>query len=230
MSSVMVKDIHEVWRLRELWWLEFWHLRHWDLWHLWVEIENLDHEIVMLRLSLGLSLILSWESWDGWNPQVVAVSTEVVLLGVLLELDGFLGLVVHLNEVVSDSMSELTEGEVLLNSRWVISKVESHDVGDEGGNVSDNSVVLINHFVVGVALVVLEEHNSSEVIELSEDGVSVFVQSSPDLVVLSEADLLVVEAPVVEVILDHTNVARVSVSPVEINEVVSSGVSIFDGG
>ena len=230
MSSVMVKDIHEVWRLRELWWLEFWHLRHWDLWHLWVEIENLDHEFVMLWLSLGLSLLLSWESWDGWNPHVVAVSTEVVLLGVLLELDGLLGLVVHLNEVVSDSMSELTEGVVLLNSRWVISKVESHDVGDKGGNVSDNSVVLINHFVVGVALVVLEEHNSSEVIELSEDGVSVFVQSSPDLAVLSETDLLVVEAPVVEVILDHTDVARVSVSPVEVNEVVSSGVSIFDGG
>lgn len=225
----MVKDIHEVWRMRELWWLEFWHLRHWNLWHLWVEIENLDHEVVMFWLLLGLSLILSRESWDGWNPQAVAVSTEVVLLGVLLELNGFLGLVVQLNEVISDSMSELTESVVLLNSRWVISKVESHDVGDEGGNVSDNSVVLINHFVVGVALVVLEEHDSSEVIELSEDGVSVLVQSSPELVVFSEADLLVVKAPVVEVIFDHTDVARVSVSPVEINEVVSSGMSIFDG-
>lgn len=224
----MVEDIHEVWRLREVWWFEFWHLRHWNLGHLRVEFENLDHKVVMLRLFLGLSLIWSWENWE--VPHAMAVSSEVVLLGVLLELDGLLGLMVHLNEVVSDSMSELAEGVVLLDSGWVISKVESHDVGHEGSNVSDNSVVLLNHFEVGVALVVLEEHNSSEVVEMSEDGVSVLVKSSPELVVLSEADILVVEAPVVVVILDHTDVAGVSISPVEVNEVVSSGVGIFDGG
>lgn len=88
--------------------------------------------------------------------------------------------------------------------------------------------MLIDHLFIRIALIVLEEHDSEEVIELSEDGISVLIHSSQVLAVLSKADLLVIKAPVVVVVLDHANFARVSVSPVKVHKVVGGGVSIFN--
>jgi len=59
----------------------------------------------------------------------VSIGTENVLLGVLLELNSILGLLIFLMEEVSDTMLELLEGVVLLDSFWVIIEVISHDEG-----------------------------------------------------------------------------------------------------
>jgi len=59
----------------------------------------------------------------------VSIGTKNVLLGVLLELNSILGLLIFLMEEVSDTMLELLEGVVLLDSFWVIIEVISHDEG-----------------------------------------------------------------------------------------------------
>jgi hypothetical protein len=59
----------------------------------------------------------------------VSIGTENVLLGVLLELNSILGLLIFLMEEVSDTMFELLESVVLLDSFWVIIEVISHDEG-----------------------------------------------------------------------------------------------------
>lgn len=59
----------------------------------------------------------------------MSIGTENVLLGVLLELNSILGLLIFLMEEVSDTMLELLEGVVLLDSFWVIIEVISHDEG-----------------------------------------------------------------------------------------------------
>ena len=89
--------------------------------------------------------------------------------------------------------------------------------------------MLIDHLHVSVALIVLKEHNTSKVVEFSEDGISVLVHSVPELVVISEANVFVVKAPVVIIVLDHTNLAQVSVFPVKVNEVIGSSVGILNG-
>lgn len=88
--------------------------------------------------------------------------------------------------------------------------------------------MLIDHLLVGVAFVVLEEHNTGKIVDLSEDDGSVLVHSVPDLAVFSKASVFVIKAPVVEVILDHANVAKVSVFPVKVNKVVGSSVGILN--
>lgn len=67
--------------------------------------------------------------------------------------------------------------------------------------------MLIDHLLISIAIVVLEEHNASKIVERSEDGVCVFIHSSPELVVFSKANILVFKAPVVVVILDHADLA-----------------------
>ena len=59
----------------------------------------------------------------------MSIGTENVLLGVLLELNSILGLLIFLIEEVSDTMLELLVGVVLLDSFWVIIEVISHDEG-----------------------------------------------------------------------------------------------------
>lgn len=67
--------------------------------------------------------------------------------------------------------------------------------------------MLIDHFLVGVAIVVLKEHDTSKIVERAEDGVSVLVHSSPELAIFTKADIFVIKAPVVVVILDHADLA-----------------------
>ena len=59
----------------------------------------------------------------------MSIGTENVLLGVLLELNSILGLLIFIIEEVSDTMLELLVGVVLLDSFWVIIEVISHDEG-----------------------------------------------------------------------------------------------------
>lgn len=89
--------------------------------------------------------------------------------------------------------------------------------------------MLIDHLNISVALVVLEEHNTGKIVEFSEHGISVLVHSVPELVVFSKANVFVIKAPVVVVILDHANLAKVSVFPVKVNEIVGSSMGILNG-
>jgi len=88
--------------------------------------------------------------------------------------------------------------------------------------------MLINHLLISVAFIILEEDNAGKIIEFSKDGVSILVHPGPELVVLSETDILVVEAPVIVVILDHADSAGVSISPVKVNIVDSSDSGILN--
>jgi hypothetical protein len=56
------------------------------------------------------------------------------------------------------------------------------------------------------------------------------INSSPEIEVVSSAHIEVVEAPVVVIIVHFLELASISVDVVEINEVISSEMSLFNGG
>ena len=103
-------ELWSLWHLlpsRELWNWEFLHI--WEFWH-----SNHVHVI--------------FKSWDGWHPHFVSISSEDVLLGVLLELLSSIDLFEDTIEVFENTILELSIGVVLLFSRWVVREVETHDV------------------------------------------------------------------------------------------------------
>lgn len=104
-SVSWVEEILESWWSWEVWslWhlLPSWELWNWELFHVW-------------------HFHVKFKSWDGWHPHVVTISSEDVLLGILLELVGSVNLFHDTIEVVENSILELSMGVVLLFSRWVI--------------------------------------------------------------------------------------------------------------
>ena len=135
-SSVewVLEEIFEGWWLRELWSLwesgevNLWHWR--NLWHLWnwhlVNLVNVERYWGIWDLSK--EFFLSWNLWHWRNPILVPFSTKDVLLGVSSELHSVSHLLVFLMEEAFDLMLEIVPRVVLLNSLWVIGKVETHDV------------------------------------------------------------------------------------------------------
>jgi len=90
--------------------------------------------------------------------------------------------------------------------------------------------VLIDHLSICIAIIFLEHEDSSKIVELAENGVSILVHSSPELTVFAKTNFLIVNAPVVEIIFDHAHLTKVSVLPVKVNKVVGSCVSILNRG
>jgi hypothetical protein len=89
--------------------------------------------------------------------------------------------------------------------------------------------VLLNELSIGVAVIILEEHNSSEVIEGSENVWTVVVNSLEETVIRADTHVEVVEAPVLVVIVDLLELASVSVLEEEINGAGGNIISLIDG-
>lgn len=112
------------------WWWEFWslwhllpsrHLRivwHLHLWHFWHDWFRIGIDIEFERnwgiRNVSANVILSW------HPETVSISSEIVLLGILLELNGIIHLLHHIIDVFINTSFEFIIGVVLLNSGWVV--------------------------------------------------------------------------------------------------------------
>jgi len=121
------EKVFEGWWRRELW--SFWQRAKVQLWHWWViwhfwhrHLKNVDLKGYWGIWHISLEIVL------GWHPQVMTISSKIVLLRVLLELNSFVDLLVHLIEVIKNTILEFIICIMRLNSIWVIREIKSHNV------------------------------------------------------------------------------------------------------
>ena len=193
-----------------------------------VEVLEVEWLLLLSPAVIVLSLVFNLESsehlerWHLWCLELWHLWHSSLHL-LHLFLGGFLKLFL----VLMDFLFEFFSGYVL-EFLWVPGLFETVDHDTGGGKILDNVGDLLDSLLIGSALIVVHHHGEEFVADTNEIH-TVLLNSLPDLTVLHEAGVKVIQAPVLPDISDFLHLASLVVLVDTVDEHIGGLLHLISG-